>query len=149
MLIQSMSNDLPESMQGVTGDQVARITLKVRDMDGIEVRYRVKRSTPLKKLMIAYCNRQSIVFNATVFLFNGAHVQACQTPDELQMEEGDGMDAIPRRLEELRLYLDQLIAGYLVLKEKLIKLRKDAEELRKELTRLTQKQIRLQKIQRN
>nr|ACG34085.1 hypothetical protein [Zea mays] len=40
----------------------AHINLKVKGQDGNEVFFRIKRSTQLKKLMNAYCDRQSVVW---------------------------------------------------------------------------------------
>lgn len=51
--------------------------------DGNEVFFRIKRSTQLKKLMNAYCDRQSVEFNAIAFLFDGRRLRAEQTPDEV------------------------------------------------------------------
>uniref|UniRef100_I1KZ61 Small ubiquitin-related modifier n=1 Tax=Glycine max TaxID=3847 RepID=I1KZ61_SOYBN len=89
-------------------DQGAHINLKVKGqvsilyspfpllnfMDGNEVFFRIKRSTQLKKLMNAYCDRQSVDFNSIAFLFDGRRLRAEQTPDELEMEDGDEIDAM-------------------------------------------------------
>ncbi|GAU22751.1 hypothetical protein TSUD_129630 [Trifolium subterraneum] len=72
----------------------AHINLKVKGQDGNEVFFRIKRSTQLKKLMNAYCDRQSVDFNAIAFLFDGRRLRAEQTPDELEMEDGDEIDAM-------------------------------------------------------
>jgi small ubiquitin-related modifier len=45
--------------------------------------FRIKRSTQLKKLMNAYCDRQSVDMNAIAFLFDGRRLRAEQTPDEV------------------------------------------------------------------
>ncbi|CAA2997143.1 small ubiquitin-related modifier 1-like [Olea europaea var. sylvestris] len=88
-------------MSGVTqdedkkpGDQSIHINLKVKGQDGSEVVFRIKRNTQLKKLMNAYCDRQSVEFNSIAFLFDGRRLRAEQTPDELEMEEGDEIDAM-------------------------------------------------------
>ncbi|KAI4307966.1 hypothetical protein L6164_031090 [Bauhinia variegata] len=88
-------------MSGVTNeedkkptDQAAHINLKVKGQDGNEVFFRIKRSTQLKKLMNAYCDRQSVDFNSIAFLFDGRRLRAEQTPDELEMEDGDEIDAM-------------------------------------------------------
>ncbi|KAL6196269.1 PREDICTED: small ubiquitin-related modifier 1 [Fragaria vesca subsp. vesca] len=89
-------------MSGVTNqeedkkpaDQAAHINLKVKSQDGNEVFFRIKRNTQLKKLMNAYCDRQSVDFNAIAFLFDGRRLRAEQTPDELEMEDGDEIDAM-------------------------------------------------------
>ncbi|KAJ8527863.1 hypothetical protein K7X08_015314 [Anisodus acutangulus] len=77
-----------------TGDQSGHINLKVKGQDGNEVFFRIKRSTQLKKLMNAYCDRQSVDFNSIAFLFDGRRLRAEQTPDELEMEDGDEIDAM-------------------------------------------------------
>ncbi|KAI4356388.1 hypothetical protein L6164_000415 [Bauhinia variegata] len=75
-------------------DQGAHINLKVKCQDGNEVFFRIKRSTQLRKLMIAYCDRQSVELNSIAFLFDGRRLRAEQTPDELEMEDGDEIDAM-------------------------------------------------------
>ncbi|KAK1292065.1 Small ubiquitin-related modifier 1 [Acorus calamus] len=87
-------------------DQSGHINLKVKGQfycctigqrdceDGNEVFFRIKRSTQLKKLMNAYCDRQSVDFNAIAFLFDGRRLRGEQTPDELEMEDGDEIDAM-------------------------------------------------------
>ncbi|KAH7864417.1 hypothetical protein Vadar_029383 [Vaccinium darrowii] len=70
------------------------INLKVKGQDGNEVFFRIKRSTQLKKLMTAYCDRQSVEFNSIAFLFDGRRLRGEQTPDELEMEDGDEIDAM-------------------------------------------------------
>ncbi|MCO5546831.1 hypothetical protein L7F22_000268 [Adiantum nelumboides] len=62
--------------------------------DGNEVFFRIKRSTQLRKLMNAYCERQSVDPNSIAFLFDGRRLRAEQTPAELEMEEGDEIDAM-------------------------------------------------------
>ncbi|RZC00291.1 Small ubiquitin-related modifier 2 isoform B [Glycine soja] len=66
-------------------DQGAHINLKVKGQDGNEVFFRIKRSTQLKKLMNAYCDRQSVDFNSIAFLFDGRRLRAEQTPDEVNL----------------------------------------------------------------
>ncbi|KAI3787132.1 hypothetical protein L1987_41365 [Smallanthus sonchifolius] len=75
-------------------DQSAHINLKVKGQDGNEVFFRIKRNTQLKKLMNAYCDRQSVEMNSIAFLFDGRRLRAEQTPIELEMEEGDEIDAM-------------------------------------------------------
>ncbi|PHU23976.1 Small ubiquitin-related modifier 1 [Capsicum chinense] len=44
--------------------------------------------------MKAYCDRLSVNFNAIAFLFDDRRLKAEQTPDELEMEDGDEIDAM-------------------------------------------------------
>ncbi|KAL9254323.1 Small ubiquitin-related modifier 2-like protein [Drosera capensis] len=72
----------------------AHINLKVKGQDGNEVFFRIKRGTQLKKLMNAYCDRSSVEFNSIAFLFDGRRLRPDQTPDDLEMEDGDEIDAM-------------------------------------------------------
>lgn len=56
--------------------------------------FRIKRNTQLKKLINAYCERQSVDLASMAFLFDGRRLQAEQTPDQLEMEDGDEIDAM-------------------------------------------------------
>ncbi|XP_052179046.1 small ubiquitin-related modifier 1-like [Diospyros lotus] len=89
------TNQPPAEDDKKPGDQAsAHINLKVKGQDGSEVFFRIKRSTQLKKLMNAYCDRQSVEFNSIAFLFDGRRLRAEQTPEELEMEDGDEIDAM-------------------------------------------------------
>ena len=70
------------------------LNLKVKGQDGNEVFFKIKKGTTLKKLMSAYCERQSVDINAVRFFFDGNRVRADQTPSELEMEDGDEIDAM-------------------------------------------------------
>ncbi|KAE8666926.1 Small ubiquitin-related modifier 1 [Hibiscus syriacus] len=72
----------------------AHINLKVKGQDGNEVFFRIKRGTQLRKLMNAYCDRQSVDSNSIAFLFDGRRLRGEQTPNELEMEDGDEIDAM-------------------------------------------------------
>ncbi|KAL2523729.1 Small ubiquitin-related modifier 1 [Abeliophyllum distichum] len=75
-------------------DSPAHINVKVKGQDGNEVFFRIKRISQLKKLMETYCDRQSVDINAIAFLFDGRRLRPEQTPDELEMEDGDEIDAM-------------------------------------------------------
>ena len=61
--------------------------------DGTEVFFRCKMTTPLGKLMRAYCQRQGVHLHQLRFLFDGQRLRETQTPDDLEMEDGDAIDA--------------------------------------------------------
>ncbi|XP_022846024.1 small ubiquitin-related modifier 1-like isoform X2 [Olea europaea var. sylvestris] len=71
-------------------DSPAHINVK----EGNEVFFRIKKTSQLKKLMETYCDRQSVDVNAIAFLFDGRRLRPEQTPDELEMEDGDEIDAM-------------------------------------------------------
>lgn len=67
----------------VCGWSVKQLPVSMLLQDGNEVFFRIKRSTQLKKLMNAYCDRQSVDFNSIAFLFDGRRLRGEQTPDEV------------------------------------------------------------------
>ena len=44
--------------------------------------------------MDAYCNRLGVALNSVRFLYDGDRIQANHTPDQLNMEDGDEIDAM-------------------------------------------------------
>jgi len=66
----------------------------VVDQEGSEVYFKIKRSTPLRKLMEAYCQRQAKSLDSIRFLYDGQRVQADSTPEQMDMEDNDIIDAV-------------------------------------------------------
>ena len=62
--------------------------------DGNIVHFKIKKKTQLKKLMEMYCARQSLQMEQIRFLFKGNRLRDSQTPDELEMEDDDVIDAM-------------------------------------------------------
>ncbi|XVF28855.1 hypothetical protein REPUB_Repub15cG0068000 [Reevesia pubescens] len=75
----------------------AHINLKVKGQDDNEVFFRIKRSTQLKKLRNAYCDRQSADFNSIAFLFDDHRLRGKQILGELEMEDGAKPGTQPSR----------------------------------------------------
>ncbi|XP_018475863.1 small ubiquitin-related modifier 1-like [Raphanus sativus] len=72
----------------------AQIILKVKAQDRFEASFRMKRSAQLIKLMNASCERFCVDFNSFVFFFDGCRLLAGQTPDDLDMKDGDEIEAV-------------------------------------------------------
>ncbi|KAJ8906465.1 hypothetical protein NDN08_002958 [Rhodosorus marinus] len=70
------------------------INLRVKDGGGNEVQFRIKKSTQLKKLMDVYCQRMGAQPNTFRFIFDGNRVGETDTPEKLEMEQGDVIDAL-------------------------------------------------------
>uniref|UniRef100_A0A8C3NFD8 Small ubiquitin-related modifier n=1 Tax=Geospiza parvula TaxID=87175 RepID=A0A8C3NFD8_GEOPR len=68
------------------------IDLKVAEQDGSVVRFRIKRHTPLGKLMKAYCCRQGLSMRHIMFLFDGQPIKEADTPAQLEMEHDDTIE---------------------------------------------------------
>lgn len=58
------------------------LNIKVTDNNN-EVFFKIKRTTALSKLMNAFCDRQGKNLSSVRFLFDGARVQASDSPDSV------------------------------------------------------------------
>ncbi|GAM20169.1 hypothetical protein SAMD00019534_033440 [Acytostelium subglobosum LB1] len=76
------------------GAQDEQINLRVQNHDGAEVFFKIKRGTPLRKLMDAYCLRQSINPNSIRFLYDGQRLQPERSPKEYDMDNNDIIDIV-------------------------------------------------------
>jgi len=70
---------------------VEHLNIKVTDNNN-EVFFKIKRNTKLEKLMTAFCERQGKNLNSVRFLFEGQRVQPTDTPDTLEMQDGDTLE---------------------------------------------------------
>ena len=60
--------------------QSEHLNIKVTDSNS-EIFFKIKRTTALKKLMDAFCERQGKAPNSVRFLFDGSRVQATDSPE--------------------------------------------------------------------
>ena len=74
-----------------TGEQ---LNIKVKAQDGSEIFFKIKKSTQLKKLMEAYCQRQGLSNNQCRFIFDGERIKDDDTPETLEMDNGDEIDVM-------------------------------------------------------
>lgn len=81
-----------EGQAKVEGDD-KQLNVKVKDSDGNEVQFKIKRNTPLSKLMNAYAARLGVGVDTYKFMFDGHRLQKDDTPDSLDMEDMDCIDA--------------------------------------------------------
>ena len=71
------------------------IHIKVTSQNNEEIIFKVKPSTPFEKIIDKYCERFNITNkNAIRFLFDGEVVKRGQTPQELNLEDGDCLECI-------------------------------------------------------
>ncbi|ODQ80221.1 hypothetical protein BABINDRAFT_7687 [Babjeviella inositovora NRRL Y-12698] len=68
------------------------INLKVSDGSN-EIFFKIKRSTPMKRLMEAFCKRQGKSMDTLRFLIDGQRLSPDNTPDDLDLEDGDVIEA--------------------------------------------------------
>jgi len=89
--------DIPQDQgAGGAGDDVpagpVHIQLRVRNTQGGEVQFKIKKSSALKKLMEHYCNRVGVRQTEVRFMVDGERIQATDTPDGLGLEDDDLID---------------------------------------------------------
>nr|XP_021142149.1 small ubiquitin-related modifier 3 [Columba livia] len=73
------------------------INLKVAGQDGSVVQFKIKRHTPLSKLMKAYCERQGLSMRQIRFRFDGQPISESDTPAQLEMEDEDTIDVFQQQ----------------------------------------------------
>ncbi|KAK0703826.1 ubiquitin-related domain-containing protein [Lasiosphaeria miniovina] len=84
-------NGSPGQTEAPAAGAVEHLNIKVTDNNN-EVFFKIKRSTKLEKLMTAFCERQGKTFASVRFLFEGQRVQPSDTPDTLEMQDGDTLE---------------------------------------------------------
>lgn len=90
-----MSDETKPEVKPDVGSE--HINLKVTGSDGSVVHFKIKKNTPLKKLMQAYCDRQGFQRNTIRFTFDGGHVGEDQTPSDLDMEDDDTIEVFQQQ----------------------------------------------------
>ena len=76
----SDENGSPGAPEKPEGQVSEHLNIKVTDNNN-EVFFKIKRTTALKKLMDAFCERQGKAPTSVRFLFDGSRVQATDSPD--------------------------------------------------------------------
>merc|ERR1712166_460076 len=75
-------------------DSGEHLNLKVKSPDGNEVYFKVKKSTQFSKVMSAYCKKVGADMDNVRFLFDGQRIRPDHTPEDLDMEDEDEIDAM-------------------------------------------------------
>uniref|UniRef100_A0A673D0Z5 Ubiquitin-like domain-containing protein n=1 Tax=Sphaeramia orbicularis TaxID=375764 RepID=A0A673D0Z5_9TELE len=75
-----MADEKPK--EGVKTENNEHINLKVAGQDGSVVQFKIKRHTPLSKLMKAYCERQGLSMRQIRFRFDGQPINETDTPSQ-------------------------------------------------------------------
>ncbi|KAI3886129.1 hypothetical protein MKW92_046176 [Papaver armeniacum] len=76
-------------------EQPGYVNVKLKYMlDGSELYFKIKRDVKLSRVMAAYCKRKDLDFRYIKFLFDEKQINLNQTPDKLEMEEGDIIDVV-------------------------------------------------------
>jgi len=71
-----------------------RINLRVVDPSGGELFFKIRKDTPLGRLMKAYCERKGFAPGAVRFLYDGNRINDDVTPEKLNMEDNNVIDVM-------------------------------------------------------
>ena len=71
-----------------------KLDLKVRDGNGAVTHFKVKKSTKFRKILTAYASKAGIEERAIRLMVDGERVNLEQCPGDLDMENGDQIDAL-------------------------------------------------------
>ena len=70
------------------------ITLSIKDQSGDETFFKVKKTTPMKKIMAAYAQRKGVPQDTLRFILDGERVVPEDTPKTLEMLDKDQIDCM-------------------------------------------------------
>mmetsp|Transcript_39214 Transcript_39214/g.97130 ORF Transcript_39214/g.97130 Transcript_39214/m.97130 type:complete len:98 (+) Transcript_39214:81-374(+) len=87
------TNETGTKPTGEGGAETINIRCKM-NADNNEILFKCKMTTPLSKLMNAFCQRQGVTMQSVRFLFDGQRINQDQTPTDLEMEDGDSIDVM-------------------------------------------------------
>ena len=74
-----------------------QLNLKVVGQDGQVIQFKIKRITPFRKLMHAYCDRSKVAQNTVRFTFDGSRINDTDTPKSMDMEDGDTIEVFTQQ----------------------------------------------------
>ncbi|CAD7698347.1 unnamed protein product [Ostreobium quekettii] len=74
------------------------INVVVKDQHGHELHFKVRKTTKFEKIMKAYCEKKSLQMNQLRFLYDGERVKPDQSPEEVEMEDGDVIDCVMQQI---------------------------------------------------
>jgi small ubiquitin-related modifier len=108
--LESKARGLKSSLDGETvcyfmasgkqagGESQGHVNITIKDPQGEETYFRVKRSTRMRKLFQAFCKRSNIDPSTMRFFFSGERINEDQTPEDLGLHDGDKIDAFVRQV---------------------------------------------------
>jgi small ubiquitin-related modifier len=74
-----------------------QLNLKVVGQDGQVIAFKIKRNTPFRKLMHAYCERNKQAQNTLRFTFDGTRMNDNDTPKSMDMEDNDTIEVFTQQ----------------------------------------------------
>eukprot|EP01012_Entosiphon_sulcatum_P031594 TRINITY_DN400_c0_g1_i1.p2 TRINITY_DN400_c0_g1~~TRINITY_DN400_c0_g1_i1.p2 ORF type:complete len:101 (+),score=35.41 TRINITY_DN400_c0_g1_i1:22-303(+) len=85
---------MADTQQPKAEGDAQQISIKVVNAEGAEVYFKIKKTTPLRKLMDAYCKKQGVNRSSVRFHFDGRRIEDDKNADDYEMEDDDVIDAM-------------------------------------------------------
>ena len=95
MLVLAMASKNPKERAKTQNND--HINLEVVGQDDSVVRFKIKRHTPLSKLMKAYCEQQGLSMRQIRFQFDRQPVNETDTPAQSEREDEDTIDVFQQQ----------------------------------------------------
>ena len=70
------------------------LNIRVKDQQGGEISFKVKKSTPFSKIFDAYATRHNLDLNLIRFFFDGNRLHGDRTPKMFEMEDNDEIQVV-------------------------------------------------------
>ena len=86
----------PSTEATITTDQPT-VNIIIKDPQGEEIYFKVKRSAKMRKLFNAYCKRSNVDISTIRFFYQGERIDDDKTPDDLHLQDKDRIDAFIRQ----------------------------------------------------
>ena len=74
------------------------INIRVVGNDGSEVFFKIRKNTPLRKLMDSYCEKQGKGAGTVRFMYEGIRIRPDSTAEQLKIENDDQIDVMPEQV---------------------------------------------------
>ncbi|KAL0737867.1 hypothetical protein Bca4012_014077 [Brassica carinata] len=87
-----------EKKAKVESSASTHVTLRFKGQDEEEIKvFRMRRNVEMRKIMKRYNEKRGVKWNTFAFLLDGKRIRESQTPDELELMDGDLIDAMLRQ----------------------------------------------------
>ncbi|GAX13528.1 small ubiquitin-related modifier [Fistulifera solaris] len=75
-------------------DEPETLTIRIRDQDGQETFFKIKKTTKMRKVFESYATRRGVQMTSLRFLLDGENVELDSTPKMLELEDQDQIDCM-------------------------------------------------------
>ena len=93
-----MSEPIDDS-KAITKNPANLVHINVTSQDFEDIIFKVKKNTKFKKIMDKYCDKFNIQNKDSIkFIFDGENIKNDDTPENLQIEDGDVVEAVTQQV---------------------------------------------------